>query len=131
MRILIADDQDAIRRGVIRILQSLIDVDEFEEATNGKEAVEKTLEWKPDIVLLDVRLPEISGFDVARTIRRHAPDIRILFFSIYDSKEILVEARLLGDGFVVKERIVEMLPNALDALRNKQPFFPVDTQADI
>jgi DNA-binding NarL/FixJ family response regulator len=130
MRILIADDQDAIRRGVIRILQSLTDVEEFEEATNGKEAIEKALQWKPDVILLDVRLPEGSGFDVARAIRQDAPDIRILFFSIYDSKEILVEARLLGDGFVVKERIVEMLPNALDALRNKQPFFPVDTQAD-
>jgi DNA-binding NarL/FixJ family response regulator len=130
MRILIADDQDAIRRGVIRILQSLTDVEEFEEATNGKEAIEKALQWKPDIILLDVRLPEISGFDVARAIKEHAPDIRILFFSIYDSKEILVEARLLGDGFILKERVVEMLPSAIDALCKKQPFFPVDTQAD-
>jgi len=77
MRILIADDHEIIRSSVIRVLQSRADV-ECAEATNGKEAVEKALEWKPDLILLDVRLPMLSGFDAAREIKRHQPDIPIL-----------------------------------------------------
>ena len=65
MRILIADDHDAIRSSVIRLLQSRADVEECAQAANGKEAVEKALEWKPDLVLLDARLPMLSGFDAA------------------------------------------------------------------
>jgi len=128
MRILIADDHEVIRRSVIRVLQSRADVEECAEATNGKEAVEKALEWKPDLVLLDIRLPVLSGFDVAREIKQHQPDIPILFFSIHDTKEILEEARLVGDGFILKDKVVEMLPNAIDAFRHKQPFFPSDSQ---
>jgi DNA-binding NarL/FixJ family response regulator len=130
MRILIADDEDVIRRSVIRILQSLTDLEEFAQATNGQEAIQKALEWSPDLILLDVRLPVLSGFDVAREIKRHAPDIRILFFSIYNGEEIRQRARSLGDGFILKEQIVEMLPNALEALRSGKPFFPSDPQAD-
>ena len=124
MRILIADDHEIIRRGVIRVLQSRADVAECAEATNGREAVEKALEWKPDLILLDVRLPVLNGFDAAKEIKQHAPDIPILFFSIHDTKEILEEARSVGDGFILKDKIVEMLPNAVDALLHKQPFFP-------
>ena len=135
MRILIADDHEVIRRGVIRrgvirVLQSRGDVEECAEATNGKEAVEKALVWKPDLVLLDVRLPVLSGFDAAKEIKQHQPDIPILFFSIYDTNEILEEARSVGDGFILKDKIVEMLPGALDALLHKQTFFPSDNQTD-
>jgi DNA-binding NarL/FixJ family response regulator len=129
MRILIADDHEIIRSSVIRVLQSRADV-ECAEATNGKEAVEKALVWKPDLILLDVRLPVLSGFDAAREIKQHQPDIPILFFSIHDTNEILEEARLVGDGFILKDQAVEMLPNAMDALGNKQQFFPSDTQTE-
>ncbi len=129
MRILIVDDHDAIRSSVTRVLQSRADV-EYAEAADGKEAVEKALEWKPDLILLDVRLPLLDGFDAARVIKQHQPDIPILFFSIYDTNEILEEARSVGNGFILKDKIVEMLPNAIDALRNKQPFFPSDDRGD-
>ena len=131
MRILIADDHEVIRRGVIRVLQSRGDVEECAEATNGKEAVEKALVWKPDLVLLDVRLPVLSGFDAAKEIKQQQPDIPILFFSIHDTTEILEQAKLVGDGFLLKDKIVEMLPNAIDALRHKQSFFPLDNQMEL
>jgi len=62
MRILIADDHEVIRRGVARVLQSRGDVEEYAEATNGEEAVEKALEWKPDLILLDIQMPLLDGF---------------------------------------------------------------------
>ena len=129
MRILIADDHEVIRRGVIRVLQSRGDV-ECAEATNGREAVEKALVWKPDLVLLDVRLAVLSGFDAAKEIKQRQPDIPILFFSIYDTNEILEQARSMGDGFILKDKIVEMLPNAINALLHKQTFFPSDNQTE-
>jgi DNA-binding NarL/FixJ family response regulator len=129
VRILIVDDLDVIRNGVIRVLQTSADV-ECAEATNGKEAVEKALEWNPNLVLLDIRLPIITGFDAARIIRQHQPGIPILFFSIYDSEEILQEARLVGDGFILKDRIVSMLPNAIAAVLRKQKFFPQDNPTE-
>jgi DNA-binding NarL/FixJ family response regulator len=129
MRILIADDHEVIRRGVIRVLQSRGDV-EWAEATNGKEAVEKALEWRPELVLLDVRLPVLSGFDAAKEMKRHHPDIPILFFSIHDTNEILEEARSVGNGFILKDKIVELLPKALDALLHKKSFFPPVDRSD-
>jgi CheY-like chemotaxis protein len=130
MRILIADDHEVIRSSVIRVLQSRGDVEECAEATNGKEAVEKALEWKPDLILLDVRLPVLCGFDAAKEIKQQAPDIPIVLFSIHNTQEILEQARLVGDGFILKDKIVEMLPNAIDALRRKQQFFPSDHQTE-
>jgi DNA-binding NarL/FixJ family response regulator len=124
MRILIADDHEIIRSSVIRVLQSRTDVQECAEATNGQEAVQKALAWKPDLILLDVRLPLLSGIEAAQHIKRYAPDIPILFFSIHDAKEVLEEAKRVGDGFVLKDKIVEMLPNAIDALLRKETFFP-------
>jgi DNA-binding NarL/FixJ family response regulator len=130
MRILIADDHEIIRSSVIRVLQSRTDVQECAEATNGQEAVEKALEWKPDLILLDVRLPLLSGIEAARQIKRHAPDIPILFFSIHDANEILEEAKLVGEGFLLKDKIVEMLPNAIDALLRKETFFPSTNETE-
>jgi DNA-binding NarL/FixJ family response regulator len=130
MRILIADDHEVIRSSVIRLLQARADGAECAEATNGKEAVEKALLWKPDLIILDIRLPVLSGFDAAREIKQHQPEIPILLFSIHDTQEILDEARRAGDGFILKDKIVEMLPNAIDALRHKRPFFPSTTQTD-
>lgn len=124
MRILIADDHEIIRSGVTRVLQSRTDVQECAEATNGQEAVEKALAWKPDLILLDVRLPLLSGMEAAQQIRKHAPEIAILFFSIHDANEIVEEAKRVGDGFILKDKIVEMLPNAIDALLRKETFFP-------
>jgi DNA-binding NarL/FixJ family response regulator len=129
MRILIADDHEVIRTGVIRVLQSRGNV-ECAEATNGQEAVEKALDWRPDLVLLDVRLPVLSGFAAAREIKRHEPDIPILFFSIHDTKEILEEARSIGNGFILKDKIVEMLPKGVEALLHKQTYFPSVDRSD-
>ncbi|SRR5258706_14317342 len=130
MRILIADDYEVIRRGVIRVLQSRDDVEEYAEATNGTETVEKAFEWKPDLILLDIRLPVLSGFDVARIVKQHYPDIPILFCSIYDTPEMLQEARLIGDGFILKEKMVEMFPNAIEAIAHNKQFFPADSETE-
>src|ERR1700751_1824138 len=123
MRVLIADDHEMVRNATRRILESRADV-QCIEAGNGEEAVEKALELKPDLIILDVSMPTIDGFDAAREIKRQLPDIPILFFSIYDDGEYLETARSLGEGVVLKEEAATMLLKAVDALLQRQTFFP-------
>ena len=129
MRFLVVDDNEIIRRSLIRVIESHGEA-ECAEAIDGKEAVEKSLNWKPDLILLDVRLPELSGFEAARIIKKNQPDIRILFCSIYDTPDVMQEAKLIGDGFLLKEEIVETLPHAIGAVARKEQFFPADSQPE-
>ena len=125
MRILIADDHEVIRRTVIRIFELRPEV-ECAEAENGREAVEKALQLKPDLVVLDIRMPDLGGFEAAREIKRHLPSVRILFFSIHDTNEILQDAKAIGEGVIVKDQAATVLLKAVDALLRNETFFPVE-----
>jgi len=72
----------------------------------------------------------LSGFAAAREIRHRQPAIPILFFSIHDTGEIIAEARAVGDGFLLKDKIVELLPLALEALLNNRTFFPSEGSSE-
>ena len=123
IRILIADDHEMMRKVTIRILQSRPDI-ECVEARNGQEAVEKALQLKPDLIVLDISMPAVDGFDAAREIKQHLPDVPILFFSIYDDAEYVDAARSMGEGVVLKDEAGTMLLKAVDALLKKHTFFP-------
>ena len=128
-RILIADDHDMVRNATKRILGSRAEI-ECAEAKSGKEAVQKALELKPDLVVMDISMPAVGGFAAAREIRQHLPDVPILFFSIYDDREYLEKARSLGEGVVIKEQAGTMLLKAVDALLQRQTFFPATETLD-
>src|SRR2546423_8741684 len=112
MRILIADDHEVIRRTVIRIFELRPEV-ECAEAENGREAVEKALELKPDLVVLDIRMPDLGGLEAAKQIKRHLPEIPVLFFSIHDTDDILAQATI-GEGVIVKDQAATVLLKAVD-----------------
>jgi DNA-binding NarL/FixJ family response regulator len=123
VRILVADDHEIIRNATARILHSRADIECF-EAKTGKEAVEKAIVLKPALVILDISMPDIDGFHAATEIKRHLPDVRILFFSIYNDPEYLEQARSIGEGAILKDRAGTMLLKAVDALLQEQTFFP-------
>lgn len=123
MRILIADDHEMMRRVTMRILQSRSDI-ECIEARNGNEAIQKALELKPDLIVLDISMPAVGGFDAAREIKQYLPDVPILFFSIYDDGDYLDKAKAIGQGVVFKDQAGSTLLKAVDALRQKRTFFP-------
>lgn len=123
MRILVADDHEIIRRAALRILQSRADI-ECAEAGSGKEAVAKARELEPDLVVLDISMPGIDGFGAAREIKKHLPDVPILFFSIHYDEEYLQSARAIGEGVVLKEQAGTTLLQAVDALLRNETFFP-------
>jgi DNA-binding NarL/FixJ family response regulator len=123
MRILIADDHEMMRRVTMRILQSRRDI-ECIEARNGNEAIQKAIELKPDLIVLDISMPAVGGFNAAREIKQYLPDVPILFFSIYDDGEYLDTAKSIGQGVVFKDQAGTTLLKAVDALLQKRTFFP-------
>jgi DNA-binding NarL/FixJ family response regulator len=125
MRILIADDLEAIRRQVRLILTSRPGLEVCAEAANGKEAVEKTRELNPDLVILDITMPLMNGLDAARTIGEIAPDIPVLILTVLKSRQLMEEARKIGvQGYVTKADASQNLLPAVDALLQKSSYFP-------
>jgi two-component system response regulator NreC len=125
LRILIADDHETVRKGVCSILASRNDLEVCGEAANGKEAVEKACELKPDLVILDITMPVLDGFAAAKRIRKLLPDIPILFLSMHDAQQWIEEAKAIGvQGFVSKNDIAGVLLTAVDIVLQKQSFFP-------
>src|ERR1700684_4726628 len=94
-RILIVDDYPTARK-TVRSLLVWHSLEVCGEAENGKQAIEKVKRLKPDIVLLDIGMPEMNGVQAAYEIRRIAPESKIIFFTVNDSPEAVTAAKLLG-----------------------------------
>jgi DNA-binding NarL/FixJ family response regulator len=125
LRILVADDHETVRKGVCSILQSRMDIESCAEASNGQDAIEKASELKPDLIILDVSLPGLDGFAVARQIRTFLPEVPMLILSMHDAPTVLGEARRVGaQGFVSKMEISNVLLEAVAAVLQGQTFFP-------
>lgn len=107
------------------MLESRTDFEVCGEAKNGKEAVLKTQELHPDVVILDLSMPVLNGLDAARIIRQTSPNIPIVFVSIYDSGQIMKEAYRIGvRGFVLKENAEPNLVQAVEAAVRNETYFP-------
>jgi DNA-binding NarL/FixJ family response regulator len=125
VQILIADDREAIRKQVSLILTSRPNLEVCAEAANGKEAVEKTRELNPDLVILDITMPILNGLDAARVIKEFAPDIPILVLTVHKSRQLMQEAQKIGvQGYVTKAEASQTLLHAVDAVLQKRTFFP-------
>jgi DNA-binding NarL/FixJ family response regulator len=130
LRILIADDHEAVRKGVCAILGSRVDVEVCGEAENGKEAIEKANALKPDLIILDITMPVLSGFDAAREIRKTLPHVPILILSMHESNQLVEEAKKIGvQGFVTKTQVGSTLLLGVDTLLRNQTFFPERTHS--
>jgi DNA-binding NarL/FixJ family response regulator len=96
MRILIADADDMVRRGVIRLLSVESDWTVCGEAKDGSDAIQKARELLPDVILLDISMPVISGLDVARCLRQELPNVKLLVISQHNPFVML--RRVIGAG---------------------------------
>src|SRR6266853_2905036 len=117
MRILIADDHHIIRKGISSILQSRTHIRVCGEAVDGKEAVTKARLLKPDLLILDISLPDSSGLEVATAIRAFLPKVPILLLSAYGGQELIEEVKRRGiQGFISKNDAAATLLGAVDAI---------------
>lgn len=125
LRILVADDHESVRKGVCVILGTRGDIEVCGEASNGREAIDKAQELMPDLIILDITMPVLSGIDAAEVIRKRLPHIPILFLSMHQGRQIIAEAQRIGvSGYVRKSDAAATLLNAVDALLRNEPFFP-------
>jgi DNA-binding NarL/FixJ family response regulator len=125
LRILVADDHESVRKGVCVILGTRGDIEVCGEAANGREAIDKAQELKPDLIILDITMPVLSGIDAAEILRKTMPQVPILFLSMHQSRQIITEAKRIGvRGYVKKSAAAATLLNAVDALLRNEPYFP-------
>jgi DNA-binding NarL/FixJ family response regulator len=125
LRILVADDHESVRKGVRVILGTRGYIEVCGEASNGREAIDKAQALKPDLIILDITMPVLSGIDAAEILRKTMPQVPILFLSMHQSTQIIERAKRIGvRGYVKKSDAATTLLNAVDALLRNEPFFP-------
>ena len=124
LRILIADDHDIVRRGIRSLIEARPEWKICDEAHSGREAVTKAEEKKPDIVILDISMPELNGLEAARRIKKVSPNSEILILSVHYSDQLIKEILDVGvRGFIVKSDSDRDLVVAVETLANHKPFF--------
>ena len=114
IRVLVADDQSMVRAGFRMLLSQEDDIDVVAEASNGLEAVEKAARYRPTVVLMDIRMPELDGLEATRRILAADDTARILILTTFDLDEYVYEALRAGaSGFMLKDDPPEQLINAI------------------
>jgi DNA-binding NarL/FixJ family response regulator len=124
LRILIADDHEVARRGIRAVLESHPGWEVCAEAKDGREAVDLAAVAKPDVVLLDIGMPNLNGLEAARQILSVAPRVAILILTMHDSDSVVKEVLRAGArGFLLKSDAGRDLVAAVEALQDQRTFF--------
>ncbi|HXZ79871.1 MAG TPA: response regulator transcription factor [Terriglobales bacterium] len=123
-RILIADDHEVVRRGLASLLQGQPDWEVCGEASDGLEAVEKTASLKPDVVILDIGMPNLNGLEATRQVLKNDPKTKVLILTLHDSDQVVREVLDAGArGFLLKSDAARDLVVAVEALRRDKTYF--------
>jgi DNA-binding NarL/FixJ family response regulator len=124
IRVVLADDHAVMRRGIREILEGDTEVEVVGEAGDGREAIRLAQKLKPDVMVVDLGMPELNGLDAIRHIRRERPEIELLVFSMHDSEELIREVFSTGArGYVLKSDAELYLVEAVRSLSRHKPFF--------
>ena len=123
-RVLVADDHDIVRRGVCTLIENHSGWQICGEARDGREAVEKARDLRPDVLVLDLLMPGLNGMQAARQILRQNPQQKILILTILDSEQMIHELLRIGvQGYLLKSDAAKDLVAAVEALQRNRTFF--------
>lgn len=131
-RILVADDHEVVRHGLRALLEAQTSWVVCGEASDGREAVAKTIELKPDLVVLDIGMPKLNGLEATRQILASLPTAKVLILSLYESEQMIQEVLASGArGYLLKSDASRYLVKAAEGLRRQNllhaPVWPFDT----
>ena len=113
-RIMLADDHTLFRQGIRTLISAEADMEVVGEASNGGDAVDKANEGRPDVVLMDIGMPGLSSFEATRQIKKNRPETKVLFLTMYDDEDYLVEGMEVGaSGYVLKDSPSQQLVAAV------------------
>lgn len=126
LKVLLVDDQVLFRKGVRALLEAEQDMEIVSEASNGNEAVDKVKAFRPDVVLMDIHMPECDGIQATRTIKAEHPDVKVVILTVSDDDDDLFEAIKTGaEGYLLKnlrpEELTQMLRSVME---NEAPVSP-------
>lgn len=132
MRAIIADDHGIVRSGLRLLLERHEGIEVVGEAADGAEAVELVLQERPDIAILDVSMPKMTGIQATLEIKRHCPDTNVLLLSMHDDERYLYEALKAGaGGYVLKRDADQDLIRAVHAVHAGEPFLTSAAQRSL
>ena len=118
IRVLLADDHTIVRQGLRALLDSQEDIEVVGEAEDGRQAFEKTKELIPDIVVIDITMPNLNGIEATRQIKKLSPEIKVLVLTVHDNEEYIHQILQAGaSGYLLKESAVTDLVSAINAVK--------------
>lgn len=121
IRVLVVDDQELFRRGLTMLLAAEPDIEVVGEANDGDDALQRVLEQAPDVVLLDVRMPRVSGIETCRQMKEAAPSAQILMLTASDEEADLYQALKNGAaGYLLKDSSIDQLAQAVRVVHDGQ-----------
>lgn len=124
MRILVVDDHDVVRRGLKSILEAHSGWQIAAEAANGRNAVSRAEELKPDVVVMDISMPDMNGLEAARQIKKICPKTEIVMLSVHFSDQLVNEIVNAGArGYILKSDAERDLVIAVEAVANRRSYF--------
>jgi DNA-binding NarL/FixJ family response regulator len=124
LRLLIADDHPAFRAGLRLLLESLADVEVVGEAATGTEVVQQALELRPDVVVMDLQMPEMGGIEATRGIVQQAPDANVLVLTMFEDEDSVFAALRAGArGYILKGAGQDELARAIQAIASGEAIF--------
>jgi DNA-binding NarL/FixJ family response regulator len=125
VRVLVADDHEVMRLGIRNLLEVQPGWSVCAEASNGKEAVDKTVQFHPDVIIMDISMPVMNGIDAANQITRTQPQIPVILFSLHLSDDLYPHFRTEGiRGAVAKGHAARDLVQAVETVLGGGTFFP-------
>lgn len=123
IRIMIADDHTILRQGLVRLLEDQPEFKVVEEATNGRMALEKALDLKPDIIIMDIAMPLMNGIEAAKRIKKHLPKTKIIILSMYSHENYIHELLETGiSGYLLKDSSGRDIIHAIQAAMKNETF---------
>ena len=125
IRVLIADDHLVVREGLIVMLQSADDFKVVGQAKDGQEAVDLAAELCPDVAILDIKMPKITGIEATQRIRRHNPAVQVVVLSTFDQDDYIYDALQAGaKGYIVKDSGLSELLSVVRAAARGESILP-------
>jgi DNA-binding NarL/FixJ family response regulator len=132
MRVLIADDHGIVRSGLRLLLERQPDIEVVAEAADGAEARELAISERPDLAILDLKMPKLTGLQATREIKAQAPEVAVLILSMHDEERYVSEALKAGaSGYVVKTQADTDLVAAIRAIERGEPFPAPEAQGTL
>ncbi|MFH4965655.1 response regulator transcription factor [Gaetbulibacter sp. M235] len=132
INVILADDHVLVRDGIKALLEDQEGIRVIDEASNGKEAIEVIKKNKPDLLIVDIRMPELNGIEVVREINKSHKDIKTLVLSMHDSEEYVVQSIEAGaDGYLLKGASKEEFLKAIHTVASGGKYFSGDISSII